>query len=506
MKNASKSSNGGRKLSLKQHLRDKWHILPICLIGFLGYVGLMSFAFLGWALFALVLYEFQKRLDEGLPLIQLVGVLATLQWIVGPLLAYNADLDFGKYGMRISEDDYSSFALPGTVAMLAGLYLTGIAMKQRDVLRLIASQDCLWIGLALGAVSLVGEIANRFGPETLQFAFLLLTQLRYIGALYLLRWHSPWRWPLIGLFLFPLVSQTAESAMFHSVLIWFGIVFCYWFALKRRTLKQKWALIAGAAFFAFTIQSIKASYRDKVWAGEEASFIDEVANFWSSKENFISDYTKAGNIIRINQGWIIATVMSYVPDGEPHANGETVVTAVRSALIPRFLDPDKEGAGGRDNFMRFTGLFLFENTSMGISPLGEAYANFGINGGIAAMLAYGLLFGLAVRFCFRFSLKHPHFIFWIPLIFYQAIKAETDLVSVLNQITKGGLLAFGCYWLVHTWLLPYISSIDSSNMGTRKRKRRRTPSVRVVNSQIDQAPKARMRLHPASPSEAGNHP
>ncbi|MFM7180239.1 MAG: hypothetical protein ACKO2G_02055 [Verrucomicrobiales bacterium] len=478
--------------------------MAICLIGFFGHVGMIGFAFLGYALFALVLYDFQKRLDEGLPLIQLVGVLATLQWVIGPLLAYNADLDFGKYSMRVGEEVYFSYALPGTAAMLAGLYLTGAAVRQREVLRLIAPRVCLWMGLVLGAISLVGEIASRFGPETLKFGFLLLSQLRYIGALYLFRWRSPWRWPLIGLYLFPLVSQTAESAMFHDLLIWLAIVFCYWFALKRRSLKQKWVGLAATAFFVFTIQSIKSSYRDKVWAGEKASFIDEVANFWSSKENFTSDYTKAGNIIRINQGWIIATVLSYVPDSEPHANGDTVVTAVSAALIPRFLDPDKEGAGGRENFMRFTGLILTDNTSMGISPLGEAYANFGVFGGIIAMLVYGLLFGLAVRYCFQFSLKHPHFIFWIPLIFYQAIKAETELVSVLNQITKGGLLAFGCYWMVHTYFLPLISGHGTVDAGRRPRKGRRKPQARMADSQIGVASAAGTRLQPASPYETGD--
>lgn len=504
LKNGSESRNEGRQLPLQHDLRDPPHILAMCLIGLFGHVGLLSPVFLGLALFGLVLYGFLRRLDEGLPLIQLVGLLATMQWIIGPILAYNADLDFGRHGMRVSEDVYFSFALPGTAALLVGLYLTGASVKQREILRFIYDRDCLLMGLVLGAVSLIAQVASRVGPETLQFGFMLLTQLRYIGVLYLLRWRSPWRWPLLALFLLPLVSQTAVSAMFHDLIIWCGIVSCYWFALRKRTVNQKWVVLAGAAFFAFTIQSIKSSYRDKVWQAEEASFINEIANFWSSGENLISDDTKAGNIVRINQGWIIAAIMSYVPDAEPHANGETVVTAVRSALIPRFLDPDKAGAGGRQNFMRFTGLILTEKTSMGISPLGEAYANFGIEGGIVAMMVYGLLFGWAVRFCFQFSLKHPYFIFWIPLIFYQAIKAETDLLTVLNQITKGGIMAFGCYSMVHAWLLPYILSYASSGVGRRPMERRRKPQENPVDGKIERITKGRNPLDSASLVEAGN--
>lgn len=54
-----------------------------------------------------------------------------------------------------------------------------------------------------------------------------------------------------------------------------------------------------------------------------------------------------------------------------------------SALIPRFLYPNKKGAGeqSRKDFIEMTGYNLSSSTSMGLSILGESYGNFGLLGG-----------------------------------------------------------------------------------------------------------------------------
>jgi hypothetical protein len=91
---------------------------------------------------------------------------------------------------------------------------------------------------------------------------------------------------------------------------------------------------------------------------------------------------------------------------------------------------------------------------MGISPLGEAYANFGPLGGIVFMVVFGGLFALGYYWTLRFTLRHPTFLFWIPLIFYQAMKAETELVVILNQLSKGSAVAFSMHYLITRTFLP----------------------------------------------------
>ena len=92
---------------------------------------------------------------------------------------------------------------------------------------------------------------------------------------------------------------------------------------------------------------------------------------------------------------------------------------------------------------------------MGISPIGEAFANFGTEGGIVFMAFFGFFFAALYNFMLRHVLKRPDFLFWIPLIFYQGIKAETEIVVVLNQIVKGAIICYGGYWGLKHFLMPY---------------------------------------------------
>lgn len=448
----------------------------ICIIGLCGALSLGDPLWLGVALFLAAVFDFQKRLDDGLPLVQVAGLIAVLQWVVGPVLAYRTDYDFGRYFMRVESDAYFSYVLPATSAFLIGLHLFGSRVNQRVLFARIPSEQGLVVGLLLNGCALAAEVAARMAPSSLSFVFFLLAQLRYVGMLYLFCWNSLWKWPVIAFFLLPLLLGSAESAMFHSLLIWGGILFCYWYALRKRQIYQKWVLLLVAALGAFTIQAVKGSYRAKVWHGEKGSLLDEATTFWSDWSNVTVDDTWGNVISRMNQGWIIAAIMANVPAAEPFAEGETIVEAARSALLPRFLDPDKAGGGGRSSFLRFTGLPLGQGTAMGISPLGESYANFGGYGGIVTLFVYGGLFGLIVTYCFRYASKHPDFIFWVPLVFYQSIKAESDFVTVLNQLSKGGVLAFACYWMMHYLLSPAskapVPGIPSRTHGTQSGKPR----------------------------------
>jgi hypothetical protein len=137
-----------------------------------------------------------------------------------------------------------------------------------------------------------------------------------------------------------------------------------------------------------------------------------------------------------------------VPEEEPYAEGETIKDAVISAFMPRVLFPDKKQAGGRENFRRFTGLLISDETSMGISPLGEAYANFGPFGGILLMGATGAMFAGTFYLTLLYVVRRPAFFFWLPLLFYQSIKAETEYLVVLNQLAKGAIVAFAMHYFI----------------------------------------------------------
>src|SRR5262249_34481739 len=149
---------------------------------------------------------------------------------------------------------------------------------------------------------------------------------------------------------------------------------------------------------------------------------------------------------------IISAVMAYTPDGEPFADGQTVIDAARDSLLPRFVS-DKREVEVSDNFRRFTGLSVSGNTSFGISIVGEAWANFG-QLGMVLLLFWGLAFGGVTRLIAQRSLHQPTLPLWMPMIFLYAVKAETELAVTLNYMLKAGAFVFLLYFLTG-WLLKY---------------------------------------------------
>ncbi len=419
-------------------------------------------------LLGVVLFEFQKRIDQGLPLAQLAALLGVLQWTLGPLLSFRTGLVEGRYAMYTDEANYFSYALPGAAAYVIGLLGIGSSVRQRELMKGVKVEHFMAIGLALNAVALAARWAAPRVPGGLSFAVHLLSQVGYVGVLYILFSGHPHRWRWIFLSLLPLFKSTGESAMFHDIILWLMLLFCYWYGTRSRTGPEKAFFFVAGMLAVFTIQGIKADYRAKVWNGVEASLTETVYDFWTKSNPFESDVVLSNVVTRLNQGWIISAVLSNVPALEPYAEGETLVDALTAALVPRFLMPDKVTAGGQVNFRRFTGLGLESGTSMAVSPLGEAYANFGREGGVALMLGFGLAFAAFYAFCLRYVLKDASFLFWIPLIFYQAIKAETEFVTVLNQVTKGAVVAFALHWGVSKVWMPILEKRQEQLARSRK--------------------------------------
>ncbi len=488
-----------KRSSLRSSIRRTWNsleqrgaspisLLLIALSGLGGYLGIGIHGLCVILLLVCLTYEFQKRVDQGLPLMQVAALLAALQWCLGPYLAFVTGITTDRYYMYVGDATYFSFALPGTAAFAFGLLAVGSSVKQRGLLKSVRRGNFVTTGLILTGIALMGRFAAPYMPGGLAFALHLLSQLSYVGVLYFLFSRSSYRWLLITVALLPLFRQTAESAMFHDLLLWMGLLFCFWYGMKKHSGTGKVVLLGGVAVVLFTIQAVKQDYRAKVWSGQEASFTGEVVGYWSSAGEMEGKDVLPNVIARLNQGWIISAIMRNVPVREPYAEGETLVSAVAGAFVPRFLWQDKVKAGGQVNFRRFTGLNLADTTSMAISPLGEAYANFGVEGGIVLMLGFGLGFASIYALCLRWSLNRPDFLFWIPLIFYQAIKAETEFSTVLNQVSKGAVIAFGAYWLIREQIMP---SFFPEIRPIRRRKRRSRGEERDPQSAPEESPAKR---------------
>ena len=435
--------------ALEQRSASKFALVAFVALGIIGYVQSVSNSVVVPIIFAIIAYEFQKRLDQGVPLLQLTSLIAVLQWLVGPLLNYSSDMTYGRYSMYVSESEYFHFALPATTFYAAVMLIAGASVKQKNLLQNVDRRNFVTIGFLLNIVATVATLAAARVGGGLAFLFFLISQLRYIGAIYFLFSRNPLRLVFAAVSCSQLFISSLGSGMFHDLILWLAIIFTYWFAQKKWKLPAKMATLSIACLGLFSIQVIKQEYRAQLGRGEEPSIVYLMISYITPGGKGWETDALSLAVTRLNQGWIISATMINVPENEPFAEGETVKVAVLASIAPRILWADKVTAGGRDNFRRFTGLGIADSTSMAISPLGEAYCNFGVEGGIAFMILYGGIFALSYYGTLRYALTNPTFLFWIPLIFYQAIKAETELLVVMNQLTKGAAVAFGCHYLLH---------------------------------------------------------
>lgn len=429
-------------------------ISAYAVVGLLGSFQLLPNSTLALAVFAVAFISFYRGLDTHIPILEITATIASLQWLVGPVIGYAIGSTDIRYEMYVEEARYFGFVLPATCVFLIGLALFPYETQQRDFLTKLSDNKLFYRGIALFIISLVAQYAYPYAPGSLAFLMKLLTQLRYVAALYFLYSGHRRRYLYTGLAMSTLLLQSAETAMFHDLIIWVSLVACYWYHTMSWNPTKKAMFFAAGFLSVFTIQVIKADYRTKVWANQDASIVAAVYDKVFVNHAFFDTQTLKAAGQRINQGWIISAIMLHVPLVEPHAEGETVKEAIISSIFPRAIMKDKAEAGGKKNFERFTGLVLEQGTSMGTSILGEAYANYAGFGGTIFMFIWGGAYAFIYRIAVTYTHKEAIFIFWLPFIFYQSIKAETELVVVLNQLTKGAIVAFVAYIGLHKFLMP----------------------------------------------------
>ena len=380
-------------------------------------------------------------LGKDIGICELAGAIAAIQWLLAPMLSYWMEIDHFKYFMYVDSDVYFSYTVPGTAIFMAGMMLPlGLARKKNKIEIVQVSTTICWSLLVVGFVASSVPRFVSVGP--LAFVFFILSSLQYSAALMFLFTKGRLGWLVpVGILVISGVKAT-NSGMFHDAILWASMFAAYFF-LKRpnRTIEKALIILVGV-FIIMTIQIVKAEIRDVVWRGESNDTFTQIAyDELVTNSKFLDQSELESSVIRFNQGWIISRIMQQVPSAIPFANGETFLDATESALLPRFLAPDKKGAGGREIFFRFTGLELGESTSMGTSILGEAYGNFGAYGGCIAMFVFGLLLRLLTMHSYRIMDNFPALIFFLPMIFLHAVKAETDSVTVLNFVAKSAVLS-----------------------------------------------------------------
>ena len=400
------------------------------------------------------MYLFQTA-GHGFPARSLMVTIASLQWCVAPLFSYYGLYTHFKYKMYVPQEDYFSYVVPATLAFAAGLSVL-VWNRERQVFQDAADQVVRIIRtnrdlpLLILAIGMAATYLENQVPAQFAFVAYLVSLLRYVALIMLV--FSPWRelrylWIVVGsYFLFEsILSSYLHEAFILAVLTFFYVLRQYHFGTTRRLV-----LLIVAVLLIGAMQEIKLEYRRVLIA--QQSELGDISTILGLVDQEIVGMRSGGKdssydaiLIRLNQGWVISRVLQYVPRVRDFQDGKTVREAIEAALLPRFLAPDKATAGGSVNFERYTG-YQLRRTSMSISLVGEGYVNFGKTGGIVFMFVVGVFFSLLISMFMWIVRYQPLYLTFFPLIFWQAIKAETDLVTVLNHLTKSLLFTLVFYY------------------------------------------------------------
>ena len=388
---------------------------------------------------------------------------ACLQWVLAPWGIYVMQRDHLVPMMAVPAAQYFAFAVPSTIALVVGLYLPLWRRRGAGDLEALVSRAQVPAGFArLCDLMLGGALAVRvavlpFAPASLRYAAYLVSLLALVAVLsQMLLNVAGWRWRAILVLAVAAVGNAADLQFLEMLLFALSMAMMYYFRFRPR-LRTLAAVIVPAAIFFLALSAFKVHNRDQVRQLDldqrERATVTGVTIYQLVKQPALlfSAEIVGASMNRLNEGWVTSRILAWVPGGEPYAEGETIATALRAALVPRILDPGKYVAGGATLVPRFTGLTLINSTSIGLSVPGEMYANFGLDGAWIGTFFYGLILGLVYRSFLNRARRSVLWLAWMPFVFFGALSVEPALGEVLNHVTKTLFLLWVVVSIVPQW-------------------------------------------------------
>lgn len=412
-------------------------------------------SYLGLVMVSFVAIRLLLEIGKSVPIIELMLLIAGLQWVVGPIIEYSSPSFHFKYYMYVDQDRYMSFVSP---AYILFSIISLIGLRKRIYLRdaVVELKRFKNYGVSIFLIGVLFDLISGFVPGSLGFFVFIVSNFKYAGAIILFFSEDKRLKQIFYGAIVYLLIDSIRNALFHDLVLWSVFFFLFW-AVKYKPTKKTVLLIVFAGLMSLTtLQTIKAAYRAQVWNGYSGNkfelFYSLIVDAIFLEGTYEDEDNTESNNIRLNQGWIISAIIDHVPKNVGYAGGSTVKEAFFASILPRFLNPNKKKAGGQENFERYTGLLLGENTSMGISIIGESYANYGIFWGAIFMGLWGFILVRIWLWLSRLALKNNLIVAFMPLVFLQVVKAETELVVVLNHLIKSLIVVFAFFWATRRFL------------------------------------------------------
>ena len=380
----------------------------------------------------------------------LISFVAAVEMLLAPMLATSFPPSFHLYDMAIPLGVYLKYAVPATMALWLGLHWPisrNLDAQMRGFqTNPLSARLRWWLDVTLIVGVILASFPESF-PGSLFFFITVISSFRFFAALAWMITLTP-GWKLrVAVVFAQLIAITSAQGIFYTLLQWAGFfVLVYGFRFRWR-FKLALALIL-ALMSAVVLQYIKSDYRIYLHS-ENPNLVERMSAMAKMARDQVVGpgeqhvATTFGDVlVRFNQGWIVSHILYRVPSRVPYAAGDTIKDAVIYTLMPRALFPNKHEGASRILFARFTGMHLDRGTTMGLSIIGEMYANFGYWGGILGTFAFGSLVGLAFAVFFKLSRQNPLWWAAAPIVLLTAIEPAFNLEDISNYIVKSALVLF----------------------------------------------------------------
>lgn len=415
------------------------------------------YALISYALLIFYLLDFIYSFGKDLRVLDLPILLAIFQCLVMPAIVYHLYNDDYyvkslKFDMSVTEEVYYGYMIPAVVALIIGLRfpVKGIqpvigtpdfySAKVESIKEKLKGQERT--GVTLIIIGFSFGVFERILPESLSYFLFLFSKMIYVGIMYIYFSESNKRnIYLIGGLTLALL-QAILTGIFGDLVFLTALSILLIMLGKNINFAKSIFLLVVGSFFVLLLQTLKQEYRRATWgdpsADKTATFLQIASEKATNVESIFNREGAFPIVVRFNEGMIVGKVMNYVPRVTPYQDGKTIWLSLAASFIPRYVWPDKPIAGGHENMLLFTG-YDIQGYSMNIGPFGEAYGNFGRNGGIIYMFVYGLFFNFVFYQILKLSNKKPTILLWIPYLFLNSIQVETDTLLTVNTIIKGAL-------------------------------------------------------------------
>ena len=401
-------------------------------------------------------------------LLEVILAIAIIEIIFVPAITYHMLPSL----MAVDSNTYFAYALPSTIFMVIGFSVNWLNIKIDDIsyfnaakIKVSKIKKNIYYIYPIG---LIIYLIKDYLPEVIHRPLIILSFPFFVGVFYLYLTNiSMLKKNIVFFFSISIVGYFSIRNSFFGEFLYWIIIWSIFLTVYLKIILSpilKFLLICCSLYIILIIQSVKEEYRSNTWTGSTNSTgIVEIEPDGSlffklvkkrvenTFELLESDFIIPIALQRLNQGYYLAETMDYIPRKVNYVKTDIFYDFV-IPLVPRLFWQNKPLVSSSRNVDKYTRFEVKQGNNYDISPLGEAYANFGYFG-ILFMFFFGTLFKIGYQLFFKYSKSNPTLFLWVPCVFLEFITSMENsfLIGFSGFLTAsiGLFLVFKFFKLIN---------------------------------------------------------